>query len=186
MLLLFDLVRRGFGRGRGLAAALALAVLPRRVLTSRSDTMDAVMSMLLVLAAWLVVRAPPGAGRGAVVAAGAVAGLAFEVKLFEAAVALPALALLALARARRAAPRGGRAVLLLAGLAYLVAAAAWAGDRIAAAGRHPWPLGSTDGQIWNAILVYDGLHRFGAGASTRPPPGRSGCSAPGRRANSAR
>ena len=50
------------------------------------------MSALLILAAWLVVRARPERRARAVVIAGAVAGLAFEVKLFEAAVALPAAA----------------------------------------------------------------------------------------------
>src|SRR5205085_4997962 len=93
--LLYDLVRRGFGRTAGLAAALALAVLPATVLTSRSDTMDAVMALLLVFAAWLVVRAAPGRRGRAVVLAGAVAGLAFEVKLTEAMVVLPALGVLA-------------------------------------------------------------------------------------------
>src|SRR5438552_15896805 len=54
--LLYDLVRRMFGRGAGLASALALAVLPVTVLTSRSDTMDTVMMLCLIAAAWLVVR----------------------------------------------------------------------------------------------------------------------------------
>ena len=45
--LLYDLVRRGYGRWAGLAAALAYAVLPATVLTSRSDTMDTVMAALL-------------------------------------------------------------------------------------------------------------------------------------------
>ena len=83
--LLYDLVRRGFGRWAGLAAALAFAVLPTAVLTSRSDTMDSVMSALLILAAWLVVRVRPERRAPAAILAGAVAGLAFEVKLFEAA-----------------------------------------------------------------------------------------------------
>src|SRR4051812_38482726 len=77
--LLYDLVRRGHGRWAGLGAALAFAVLPASVLTSRSDTMDTVMAALLVLAAWLVVRAAPERRARGVVAAGAVAGLAFEV-----------------------------------------------------------------------------------------------------------
>src|SRR5437667_1654023 len=55
--LLYDLVRRIFGRGAGLASALALAVLPVTVLTARSDTMDTVMMLLVVGSAWLVVHA---------------------------------------------------------------------------------------------------------------------------------
>ena len=112
--LLYDLVRRGFGRWAGLAAALAYAVLPATVLTSRSDTMDTVMAALLVLAAWLLVRAAPAARGRAVVAAGAVAGLAFEVKLTEAVVALPALALLAWLAMDAPADRKRRALALAA------------------------------------------------------------------------
>jgi 4-amino-4-deoxy-L-arabinose transferase-like glycosyltransferase len=170
VLLLYDLVRRGYGRAAGLAAALALAVLPTSVLTSRSDTMDAVMSMLLLAAAWLVVRARPGRRAIAVIAAGAVAGLAFEVKLFEAAVALPALALLALLALDGGAARKAR-ILIGAGLAYLVAAAAWPVVASLLSGRHPYPLGSSNGQIWNAILFYNGTDRFG-----HPP---TGATAPG-------
>jgi hypothetical protein len=51
VVLLYDLVRRGFGVLAGLVAAAALAVLPAAVLTARSDTMDSVMAALLVLAA---------------------------------------------------------------------------------------------------------------------------------------
>src|SRR3954451_12974823 len=67
--LLYDLVRRGYGRWAGVAAGLALAVLPAAVLTSRSDTMDSVMAMLIVLAAWLIARARPERRRRAVIAA---------------------------------------------------------------------------------------------------------------------
>src|SRR4029077_19735993 len=47
--LLFACVRRLWGPLAGLAAALAIAVLPVEVITSRSDTMDAVMMALIVL-----------------------------------------------------------------------------------------------------------------------------------------
>ena len=55
--LLYDTVRRVAGRPAGLAAAAALAVLPESVLTSRSDTMDSLMMLLVIAALWLTVRA---------------------------------------------------------------------------------------------------------------------------------
>ena len=55
--LLYDTVRRAVNRPAGLAAAVALAVLPESVLTARSDTMDSVMMLLVVAALWLTVRA---------------------------------------------------------------------------------------------------------------------------------
>jgi 4-amino-4-deoxy-L-arabinose transferase-like glycosyltransferase len=166
--LLYDLVRRGCGRTAGLAAALALAVLPVSVLTSRSDTMDSVMAALLVLAAWLILRAPPERRAGAVVAAGAVAGLAFEIKLFESVVALPALAVLAWLALAEPAVRKAQ-TLALAGFVFLLVASAWGVIASLAPGHHPYPLGSSDGQIWNALLVYDGIHRFHGGSGAPHP-----------------
>jgi 4-amino-4-deoxy-L-arabinose transferase-like glycosyltransferase len=168
--LLYDLVRRGFGRWAGLAAALAYAVLPATVLTSRSDVMDTVMAALLVLAAWLVVRAPAAARGRAVVAAGAVAGLAFEVKLTEAMVALPALALLSWLALESPNDRKRRTLALAAG-AFLATAAAWAVAASLLPGRHPFAYGSSDGSIWNMILVYNGVGRFGNPPTPATAPG---------------
>src|SRR5205823_14055491 len=92
--LLYDLVRRCFGRVAGIVAAAALAVMPVSVLTSRSDTMDSLTMFLSVLAAWLVaIAAQRGRARYLYLAA-VVCGLNFEVKLFEALLALPALVVL--------------------------------------------------------------------------------------------
>jgi 4-amino-4-deoxy-L-arabinose transferase-like glycosyltransferase len=168
--LLFDLVRRGHGPWAGLAAALAYAVLPATVLTSRSDTMDTVMAALLVLAAWLIVRAAPEHRARAVVAAGAVAGLAFEVKLTEALVALPALALLAWLALD--APKGRKwRTLVLAGIAFLAAASVWAVVASLLPGPHPFAYGSPDGSIWKDILVYNGVSRLGNPPTAATAPG---------------
>src|SRR5579871_3865851 len=90
---LFDAVRRVLGPLAGIAAALALATLPIALLTSRSDTMDSVAMLLGVVALWLLVRfAQSGRERWCYLAAAAM-GLAFNVKLFQGLVPLPALAL---------------------------------------------------------------------------------------------
>ncbi|MEA2169717.1 MAG: hypothetical protein QOF76_3017 [Solirubrobacteraceae bacterium] len=168
--LLYDLVRRGFGRWAGLAAALAYAVLPATVLTSRSDVMDTLMAALLVLGAWLVVRAPAAVRGRAVVAAGALAGLAFEVKLTEAMVALPALGLLSWLALDTSNHRKLR-TLATAGVAFLVTAAAWPVVASLLPGRHPYFYGSGDGSIWNMILVYNGVGRFGNPPTPATAPG---------------
>src|SRR3984957_16586000 len=48
--MLYYAVRRLWSPAAGLAAAIAIAVLPIEVITSRSDTMDGVMMALIVLA----------------------------------------------------------------------------------------------------------------------------------------
>lgn len=160
VVLLYDLVRRGFGRAAGLAAAGALAVLPLEVIVARSDTMDGVMMALLVLAAWLVVRAVEKERVLYLCAAGAAVGLAFETKLFEALLPLPALAVLFLV-ASRAAWRRRLGQLALAGAAMVCVGLAWplAFSVLSRQGR-PFPLGSTDGSIWNTVFVYNGVGRL--------------------------
>ncbi len=157
--LLYDLGRRLWGRFAGLAAALCLTLLPVSVLTARSDTMDSLMMLLCVLAFWLVVRAAETGRSRPLYLAAAALGLAFEVKLFEALLVLPALVLLYLgaaparvrARVTRLAAAG--AVLVLVALAWPLAIS------LAPASERPYTLGSSDGTIWNAIFVYNGLNR---------------------------
>ncbi len=169
VLALYDLLRVLFGRGPALAGALALAVLPMAVITSRSDTMDSVMAALVIAAAALVARGARRDRPVLLVAAGAVLGLAFEVKLFEALIAAPALVLLwwlgsSLPRGRRAAALGG------AGAALAAVAVAWLVALALLGGSHrPWAFGSTNGSAWNATFVYDGLDRL-TGFPHRTPP----------------
>ena len=144
--LLFDTVRRIFGRPAGLASAAVLAVLPVAVLTARSDTMDSLMMLLLV-------------------AAGAVHGLAFNVKLFEALIAVPALVALALL-AGELPLRRRLAQLAGAGVAFAGVGLSWVTAASLLPGRHPWPIGSTNGGVWNVLFVFNGVDRV----QVRPTP----------------
>ena len=132
--------------------------------------MDSVTSMLLVAAAWVVVVVRPERRALAVIGAGAIAGLAFEVKLFEGAVALPALGLLAWLALDATAARKAR-TLALGGVTFLVVASGWAVVASLLPGHHPYPMGSTNGQIWNAILDYNGIGRFGHAPTSATAPG---------------
>jgi hypothetical protein len=89
--LLYGALRRTFGEVAALTAAAALAVMPIEVITARSDTMDAVMMLLLVCALFGLVRACERQSRAWLVMSAAAMGMAFEVKLFESLVALPGL-----------------------------------------------------------------------------------------------
>ncbi len=160
--LLFDLLRTLFGWAAGVAGALALAVLPIAVITARSDTMDSVMCALILGAAALIARAAahPEGRRGRLLLAAALYGLAFDVKILEALIALPAL--LALywlsspdaigVRLRRLAAMTG--VFLVVALSWLTAAS------LAPGGARPWYIGSTNGSPWNATFVFNGVDRI--------------------------
>jgi 4-amino-4-deoxy-L-arabinose transferase-like glycosyltransferase len=165
--LLYAAVCRMWNGRAGVAAALAIALLPVEVITSRSDTMDAVMMALIVLALLLIVRAIE-TGRLLWLALGAAAlGVAFDVKLLESLVALPGLAVLAYlglpgSRLRRLTR------LAIAGVVYVVVALSWlTATLIAPANDRPWAIGSTNGSAWNAAFVFNGTERIG-GKSPEP------------------
>jgi 4-amino-4-deoxy-L-arabinose transferase-like glycosyltransferase len=165
IVLLYDLVRRLFGRRAGLGAAAALAVLPTAILTAHSDTMDSVMMLFDVLAAWLVVVGAQSRRAWPVVAAGAVLGVAFNVKLFEALIVVPALGLLVLlavdlpARRRVLALGGSLVAFVVVSLSWIVTAS------LTPLSRRPWPIGSTNGGIWNVVFGFNGIDRLRAPAT---------------------
>ena len=170
---LFAAVRRPFGDRAALAAAAALAVLPISVLTARSDTMDSVMMFLLVGALALLVRSA-GTGRaGPLYGAGALLGLAFNVKLLEALIALPALVALPLLglpwpwRRRLAHLLGAGALLAAVATSWLLATLAFPPhDR-------PFAIGSTNGSAWNAAFVFNGYDRVARPARVDTDPATS-------------
>jgi 4-amino-4-deoxy-L-arabinose transferase-like glycosyltransferase len=165
--LLFLAVRRMWSTRAGLAAALAQAVLPIEVITSRSDTMDGVMMALVVLALYLIVRANERGSSAWLLAGAAALGIAFDVKLLESLVALPGLAVLAYlgipgSRKRRLLQ------LLAASAVYVVVALAWLGATLLfPAHDRPYAIGSTNGSAWNAAFVFNGTDRL-AGKSIEP------------------
>jgi len=159
--LLFDLTRRVAGPLAALVAATTLTFLPTSVVTARSDTMDSVMMLLLLAVAWLLLR---GAQRGQLrwlIAAALALGFDFNVKLFEALVPLPAFLVFVwlcwrgvplLTRARR---------LIAATAAFAAVALAWlVFVSLTPAHDRPYPIGSTNGSVWNAVFVYNGLDRI--------------------------
>jgi 4-amino-4-deoxy-L-arabinose transferase-like glycosyltransferase len=165
--LLFAAVRRMWSAPAALVAALAIAVLPVEVITSRSDTMDGVMMALIVLALLLLIRACETGSNAWLFAAAAALGLAFDVKLLESLVALPGLAVLAYLGL----PGHRRRRLLQLGAAtavYVVVALSWlTATLLAPAHDRPWAIGSTNGSAWNAAFVFNGTERI-SGKSNEP------------------
>ena len=125
--LVYDLVRRRFGRVGGFVAGLALALTPITVAISRHNNPDALLVLCCVAALWCAVRAldvERAAGTRWLVAAGVCVGLGFETKMLVALVVVPGIAAAWLwvapaARGRLHALRqllaGGGAMLLVGG-----------------------------------------------------------------------
>jgi len=159
--LLYVIVRRIWSAAAGIAAAVAIAVLPIEVITARSDTMDGVMMLVIVIALGLFVRAAETGRRAWLLAGAAALGVAFDVKLLESLIALPGLAVFAYlcmpgSRRRRAVS------LALAGVVYVAVALSWlTATLLFPAHDRPYAIGSTDGSAWNAAFVFNGTDRLG-------------------------
>ena len=182
--LVYDLVRRRFGRVGGFVAGLALALTPITVAISRHNNPDALLVLCCVAALWCTVRAfdcaPERSGTRWLVAAGVLVGLGFETKMLVALVVVPGIAAAWLwvapaGRGRLHALRqllaGGGAMALVGGAWPLLVELTSAADR-------PWISGTSDNRVLSLIFEYNGLGRVdgqaGGPASAVGPGGGGG------------
>ena len=160
VVVLYLAVRRSFGSTAAFVAGLIMAVTPVAVLIFRYDNPDALLTFLLVSAAWAVGRGlEAGRLRWALFAA-ALVGAAFLTKYLQAYLVLPAFALAWLVCAPGSLRRrfGG----LLASAATVALASGWwvAIVELLPAGRRPYIGGSETNSALELLLGYDGLGRL--------------------------
>jgi 4-amino-4-deoxy-L-arabinose transferase-like glycosyltransferase len=161
--LVYAAVKRWFGAPAGLLAGGVLACTPVAALMFRFNNPDALMVLLLVAAAYALIRSLEKAGTGWIVATGALVGFAFLAKMLQSFTVLPALAGVYLL----AAPTGllrrvGQ--LALGGVALVVAAGWWvAVVALWPTASRPLIDGSPDNSILNLIFGYNGLSRLSGG-----------------------
>ncbi|MFB9378561.1 glycosyltransferase family 39 protein [Kineococcus gynurae] len=156
---LYAAVRRWHGPRAGLLAGAALALTPAAALMFRFDNPDALLVLLMTVAAYLVVRALEHASWRWLALAGVAIGFAFLTKMLQGFLVLPAFGLVYLL----AAPTGlGRRVLHLLGAAAAVVVAAgwWVLLVTFWPGTAPYIGGSTDGSVMDLVLGYNGLGRI--------------------------
>jgi 4-amino-4-deoxy-L-arabinose transferase-like glycosyltransferase len=165
--LVYDLVRRRFGRVGGFVAGLALAVTPITVAISRHNNPDALLVLCCVAALWCTVRALEGGRTRWLVLAGVCVGLGFETKMGVALVVVPGIAaawLWLAPAARTLKGTGGRVhalrQLLAGGAAMVIVGGAWpALVELTPAADRPWVAGTSDNSVLSLIFGYNGLGR---------------------------
>lgn len=91
--LVHHLVRRRFGSAAAVLAALFLALTPVSVAVDRSSNTESCLILVLLLAAWALLRAAEDESRQWLLLAVGLVGLAFNVKMLAAWAVLPAFAL---------------------------------------------------------------------------------------------
>jgi 4-amino-4-deoxy-L-arabinose transferase-like glycosyltransferase len=156
-------VKRVWGHAAAAGTALVLALTPITVAINRDNNPDTLLVLLMAGGAALGLRATRGGRLLPLLGSAACFGLAFNTKMLQGYIALPALFLVYLFAAR---PRLVRRVvnLLLAGVVLAVSSFWWAAAvSLVPASERPYIGGSTDGTAWNLIMGYNGLGRVFGG-----------------------
>ncbi|MEU9152613.1 glycosyltransferase family 39 protein [Streptomyces sp. NPDC048417] len=164
--LLYRLVKRDFGVAAATIAALVLTLTPITVAIDRDTNPDPILVFLMLLGAAALLKAVRTGRLLPLVWSAVAIGFAFNTKMMQAYVVLPAFFLVYLWAANASLGRRIRN-LAVATVALVVSSAWWmvVVDLIPASDR-PYIGGSTDNTVWDLVIGYNGFGRiFGAGSS---------------------
>jgi 4-amino-4-deoxy-L-arabinose transferase-like glycosyltransferase len=171
--LLYLTVRRRFGPAAGLIAGAVMATTPVAVLMFRYDNPDALLVLLLVAAAYAMVRGLEDGLTRWLLLTGSLVGFGFLAKMLQAVLVLPGFALVYLYAAPVPMRRRVRQV-LAGGLATVVSAGWWvAAVALTPAADRPYVGGSQHNSIVELTLGYNGFGRL-TGNETGSVGGRPG------------
>ncbi|MFC9680240.1 glycosyltransferase family 39 protein [Streptomyces sp. NPDC056948] len=158
--ILHSSVKRVFGHAAAAVAALVLALTPITVAINRDNNPDTLLVFLMVAGAALGLRAVRNGRLLPLLGSAACFGLAFNTKMLQGYIALPAVFAVYLYAAGPALVK--RIVNLLAAAVVLALSSFWwaAAVSLVPASERPYIGGSTDGTAWNLIMGYNGLGRI--------------------------
>ena len=170
VIVLYHLVRRWFGTAAGLLAGLVLAVTPVAVAVERNNTPDATLIFTLLLATWAFIKATETRRLRFLLLGGLLVGIAFNIKMMQAYLPLPALYALYLLGSQQS---WRRKLVHLALVSVLIATVSlsWAvAVDLTQASQRPYVGSSTTNSELDLIFGYNGLQRllgrFGGASAT--------------------
>ena len=161
VLVLYRAVSRLAGPVAGLIAAGVMAVSPATVALDRGNISDTLMILLVVLAADAVTSALVRGRQGMLVVAGIWVGLAFQAKMIEAWMLLPAFGLVYLLCGPGSTARRVRQLLVGAAVAAVVSLSWMTAVSLVPASQRPYVDGSHHDSVYEQVFVYNGFGRFG-------------------------
>jgi 4-amino-4-deoxy-L-arabinose transferase-like glycosyltransferase len=161
VLFLYRAVQRLAGPVAGLAAAFVMAASPAAVALNRGNISDTLMILLLVLAADAVSSAIVHGRQWMLLLAALWVGLAFQAKMIEAWMLLPAFGWAYLLSAPGSVWRRLRHVLVAGAVAVVVSLSWMTAISLVPASHRPYVDGSHHDSIYQQVFVYNGFGRFG-------------------------
>jgi 4-amino-4-deoxy-L-arabinose transferase-like glycosyltransferase len=168
--LIHHLVARRFGRQAGLLAALFLALTPISVAIDRSNNTDSCLIMVLLFAAWALIRAAETANPRLLAVAMALVGVGFNVKMAAALVVVPTFAAVYLCSAGGLAVRRRLAHLTLAMIVMTLVSLSWVTVfDLTPSDRRPYAGSTHHNSMLELALLHNGLDRFVPRWSRDPP-----------------
>ena len=157
---LYATVRRWFGAPAGLLAGAVLALTPVATLMFRFNNPDALLVLLLVVAAYALVRALETGSVRWMVGVGTAIGFGFLTKMLQALVVVPGFAIVYLIAAPVVLSARVRHV-LAAGLAMVLSAGWWVAIvELTPASMRPYVGGSQNNSVLELIFGYNGFGRL--------------------------
>lgn len=159
--IIYRLVKRSFGSGAGIIAALCLAITPIFVAASRNNTIDNLLVLSLLLACWpLFIAAEEGRFKYLILSL-VLVGIGFNIKMVEAYMVAPAIYITYFLSS--ALPYKKKIKhLILGSVVLLVVSLSWAiVVDLVPAGDRPFVGSSTNNTVMQLIVGHNGLERVG-------------------------
>jgi 4-amino-4-deoxy-L-arabinose transferase-like glycosyltransferase len=164
VIILYVLVRNAFGPLAGLIAALTLALTPISVVINRSNELDGLLVLTMLLAAWAVLRATKNGDVRWLTLGAFFVGLGFNIKMLDAYLIVPALGLVYLLGA----PHSWKTRvwhLAVAVVVLLIVSLSWITIvDLTPASQRPYVGSSSNNSEYNLTFVYNGWDRLTGGA----------------------
>ncbi|NRF92123.1 glycosyltransferase family 39 protein [Paenibacillus frigoriresistens] len=178
VLLMYILIKPTFGKMSARLASLAFACTPIAAAVSRTNNVDSMLVFTLVLATWMLFRGIRGSKWGFVVAAFGVVGVAFNMKMLQAYMVIPAFYLFYIF-ASKVSWKSKLKVLTGASAALIALSLSWAVivDSIPA-DKRPYMGSSQTNSVLELAFGYNGVSRLtgnkgpGGGGGARPDGGQ--------------
>jgi 4-amino-4-deoxy-L-arabinose transferase-like glycosyltransferase len=160
VLVLYRIVRRLCGPAAAILASAVLALSPATVALNRGNISDTLMVLLLLLAADRVVVAVKEGRWSSALFAGLWVGLAFQAKMIEAWLVLPALGLVILIAAPGTWRRRLARTAAMGAVASVVSLGWMTVVTLTPASSRPYVDGSQNNSIYHQVFVYNGVGRI--------------------------